>query len=257
MVFTPRTAILIVCSIFALASLMRMILHVRSGGAYASFLLPVSVILLTYLLVGPFPDAFRDPRAGRLARLLMLTLIFGDAVIVAGLVGYRYQTVSTTRIATARGNMMVEADMGQAWNEALAYIEQHTLPGAAVAVLPEGTSLDFLSGRRNPLREEIATPGFILSAAEGRAIAQLETSHTDLILVTNRLTAEFGPAVFGRDYSQQLMQWIDTHYRPCAMFGPVKDASLAIGAKPFFIRAYCADTDEARARLREPRMPSW
>jgi hypothetical protein len=36
------------------------------------------------------------------------------------------------------------------------------------------------------------------------------------------------------------------------MFGPIKDRSLQIGARSFFIRAYCADNgSEARARLRE------
>jgi hypothetical protein len=251
---TARAGMLIVCTVFAFVSISRMIMHVRSGGAYASFLLPVSVILLTYLLVEPFPAAFRDPRAGRVARTLMLSLILINSVLMAALLGYRYQTRQTTSISTARGQMIVEPDLGQAWNEALAYIDRTTRPGDAVAVLPEGTSLDFLSGRRNPLREEIATPGFITPAAEPQAIAQLQASHTDLILVTNRLTTEFGPSVFGRDYSVQLMQWIDANYTPCAIFGPVKDDTLQIGAKPFFIRAYCSAELEARARTREPRI---
>ena len=37
-----------------------------------------------------------------------------------------------------------------------------------------------------------------------------------------------------------------THHRaPPPMFGPVKDRSLEIGAKPFFIRAYCVERSEA------------
>lgn len=251
---TARTSVLIVCTIFALASLARMILHVRSGGAYGSFLLPVSVIIFTYLWVDPFPASFRDPRAGQIARGLILFLLLGDVFATAAILGYRYRTRETIAIDTPRGHMIVEPDLGVAWNEALAYIDQHTRPGDAVAVLPEGTSLDFLSGRRNPLREEIATPGFLPAAAQARAIEQLQSSHTDLILVTNRLTAEFGPAVFGVDYSQQLMHWIDANYTPCAMFGPVKNRDLQIGAKPFFIRAYCAERSEAR--LARPSSPT-
>jgi hypothetical protein len=159
--------------------------------------------------------------------------------VTAASIAYHYRTHFTVPITTARGTMIAEPDLGQAWNEALAYIDQHTRPGDAVAVLPEGTSLDFLSGRRNPLREEIATPGYLDAAGEARAIRQLQAAHTDLILITNRLTAEFGPAVFGRDYCQHLMQWIDAHYTVCAMFGPVKDRALQIGARRFFIRAYC------------------
>jgi len=237
---SARTAILITYTVYALASLARMILHVRSGGAYGSFLLPVSIVIFTYLWVGPFADGFRDARAGRVARTIVLALIIADAAATAGLLAYRYRTRNTVTIATARGTMIAEPDVGQAWNEALAYIERNTQPGDAVAVMPEGTSLDFLSGRRNPLREEITTPGFLDAAGEARAIRQLQEAHTDLILITNRSTAEFGPAAFGRDYCQQLMRWIDAHYTVCAMFGPVKDRNLRIGDKPFFIRAYCA-----------------
>ena len=41
------------------------------------------------------------------------------------------------------------------------------------------------------------------------------------------------------------MRWIDAHYTPCAIFGPVKDATLQIGDRPFFLRAYCPNAPEA------------
>jgi hypothetical protein len=240
--------------VYALASLARMILHVRSGGAYGAYLLPVSVVIFTYLWGEPFARLFRDARAGRTARTIALVVILGNAVVTAGLLAYRYQTRNTAVIATARGTMITAPDVGQAWNEALAYIDQHTRPGDAVAVMPEGTSLDFLSGRRNPLREEITTPGFLDAAAEARAIRQLAEAHTDLILIPNRPTTEFGPVAFGRDYNQRLMQWIDAHYTICAMFGPGQDAKLDIGDKRFFIRAYCATP---RARGVTEATPTW
>jgi len=33
-----------------------------------------------------------------------------------------------------------------------------------------------------------------------------------LVLIANRTTAEFGPAVFGRDYSQRLMRWVEAQH---------------------------------------------
>jgi hypothetical protein len=242
---SAQTATLMTFTVYALASLARMILHVRSGGAYASYLLPMSIVIFTYLWVGPFADRFRDARAARAARTIALALSVAAAVINAGVLAYRYQTRNTVAIATARGTMIAEPDIGQAFNEALAYIDRHTEPGDAVAVLPEGTSINFLSGRRNPLREEITTPGYLDAAAEARAIRQLQDAHTELILIANRPTAEFGHAAFGRDYCHRLMGWIETHYTPCAIFGPVKDPSLQIGAEPFFLRAYCPREDSA------------
>src|SRR3954454_22950106 len=110
--------------------------------------------------------------------------------------------------------------MGLALNQALDYIDRHTNTSDEIAVLPEGTALTFLSGRRNPLREEIITPGYLDDEAEERAIRQLDAAATALILIPNRPTRESGPAVFGRDYCQRLMRWIETRYTLCATFGP-------------------------------------
>jgi len=61
---------------------------------------------------------------------------------------------------------------------------------------------------------------------------------TRLILIVNRATREFGADSFGRDYSRRLMAWIEAHYAPCATFG-AQDPRLAVGDRPFFVRAYC------------------
>jgi hypothetical protein len=231
--------VLLVMTIFALASLARMILHVRSGGAYASYVLPVSIVLFAYMWVSPFAGILREARAVAIARGIAVTLMALSAVINSCVLAYRYQTRNTVAITTDRGRMITKPDMAQAVNEALRYIDRETAPGDAVAVLPEGTTITFLSGRRNPLREEIITPGYLDAEGEARAIRQLRDARTPLILVPNRPTREFGPNVFGRDYSQGLMQFIEANYSACAIFGPVKDRNLKIGDPPFFIRAYC------------------
>ncbi|HXE80573.1 MAG TPA: glycosyltransferase family 39 protein [Vicinamibacterales bacterium] len=235
-----QTMVLLTCAVFALVSLARMILHVRSGGAHASYLLPASVVLFTFLWVGVFPSRFAVPRAGRLAATIALALIVLDAFATAAIQAYRYRTRHTVAVATARGTAIVPPDIGQAWNEALAFIDRHTQPQETVAVLPEGTSLTFLSGRRHPLREEITTPGFLDEEGEARAMDQLTRTGTRLILITNRPTGEFGPVAFGRDYNQRLMRWIEARYRRCATFGPANGPDPQIGQSPFFIRAYCA-----------------
>ncbi|HJQ25792.1 MAG TPA: hypothetical protein VKA60_17870 [Blastocatellia bacterium] len=249
-----RTIILIVCAVYALASLARVILRVRSGGAYSSYLMPASVIMFTYIWMQPFAAIFKDRRARQLARHLVLGLMLADIAATAGLLAYRFRTRNTVPIATARGTIIAVPDIGQAWNEALGYIEQNTAPAAAIAVMPEGTSLDFFSGRRNPLREEITTPGFLDEAGEARAIRQLQGADTKLILITNRLTSEFGAAVFGRDYCQHLMQWIEANYEPCAIFGPDKNPDLQIGDRTFFIRAYRRKATQV-VRLSDKKMP--
>ena len=237
---SAHTATLIIFTVYGLASLGRVVLHVQSGGVYASYLLPVAVVIFTYLWVGPFASRFRDARVSRVARTTCVALLVCVALVNMVGLAYRYRARNTIAVVTARGTMITGPEIGLAFNEALAYIDGHTNERDALAVVPEGTSLNFLSGRRNPLREEIVTPGYLDAASEERAIQQLRDARTALILIPNRSTTEFGRTAFGRDYCQRLMRWIETHYTPCAIFGPVKDAGLQIGDKPFFIRAYCA-----------------
>ncbi len=233
-----RTIIVLTMSVFALASLARVILRVRSGGAYSSYLLPASIIVFTYGWAHPFADSFREDRTRRLARNIVVALLLADAALTAGLLSYRYRDKNTYTLKTDRGTMLAVPDLGQSMDEAISFIKRETAEGEPVAVMPEGTSLNFFTNRPNPLREEIVTPGYLDRAGEGRAIEQLIRSNTQLVLVTNRPTPEFGPQVFGRDYCQVLMRWIEQNFEECAIFGPDHDPNQQIGDKTFFIRAY-------------------
>ena len=236
---TREHAILVaVTALYALASLARVLLRVRSGGAYSSYLLPASVVLFTYSGAHVLPGMIRDARAGRLAHRIFLALILIWVAATAVVFSVRYRRDHTYQISSGRGVMIAVADLGKAFDEAIQLINAETATGEPVAVVPEGTSLDFLTGRTNPLREEILTPGYLDAAGEERAIRQLQVSLPKLIFVTNRATPEFGPAVIGRDYCVKLMAWVDQNYDSCAVLGPDHSANLDIGDKMFFIRAY-------------------
>jgi hypothetical protein len=234
--------VVVVYAVFALAQLARILLHVRSGGAYGSFLLPMSIVVFTYLWVGPFAGSLRDPSARRVTALLAIGLLIAADAGAAVVLAYRYRHLNTTAISTPRGTLIAPPDVASVWNDALAFIDARTRPGDPIAVLPEGTSLTFLSGRRNPLREEIVTPGFLDAAGEARAIRQISDAGTSLVLIVNRPTREFGAEAFGRDYDRTLMAWIESRYRPCATFGP---PGLNVGNARFFVRAYCRADGES------------
>ncbi|MCI0485053.1 MAG: hypothetical protein L0229_00355 [Blastocatellia bacterium] len=233
-----ETIVLIVVIVYALASLARVLLRVRSGGAYSSYLIPVSVILFTYWWVHSFAGIFRNEHARRYARNIAIGLILFDVAMTAGVLSHRYRKNNSHPITSARGTLITRPDLGLAFNEAINFINREIPPGSPVAVMPEGTSLNFFTDRPNPLREEITIPGFLDREGEERTIQQLIRSNTRLVLLTNRATPEFGPAAFGRDYSQRLMQWIEENYEQVAVFGPDHNPDLQIGAGVFFIRAY-------------------
>jgi hypothetical protein len=235
---TRRLQVVIVMSIYAMASLARIVLRVRSGGAYSSYLIPVSVILFTYCWVRIFPSFLSGWRARLMARRITVGILLADVVLTAILISYRYRINDTYPVSTARGTIVTQPELGRAFDEAVGFINNQSRPGEPIAVLPEGTSLDFLTDRRNPLREEIVTPGFLDGAGELRAIRQLEESDTRLILITNRPTPEFGPTFFGADYCRSLANWIDSNYELAGVFGINHDPDQKIGDKTFFIKAY-------------------
>ncbi|MBN2368897.1 MAG: glycosyltransferase family 39 protein [Vicinamibacteria bacterium] len=228
-----RTAALIVVTLFALAGLARMALRVRSGGAYSSYLLPASVILFVHLWQVYLPRLARFPARAvtrRLALAVLFTLTAGVAIAVV----CRYRGRYAHPLRTPRGTMVIRSDQGEAFESAMRFIEKRTAPGETVAVLPEGTSLLFFTGRRNPFNEEIVTPGLL---DEERSIRRLKETDTRLIFIANRPTVEFGADVWGRDYELRLADWIEKNYNLCGTFGAGPEARL--GDRRFFFRAYC------------------
>jgi 4-amino-4-deoxy-L-arabinose transferase-like glycosyltransferase len=235
---SPQKIIILVVTVYALASLARIILRVRSGGAYSSYLLPASVIMFTYAWMHPFASIFRHADTRRLARNIAVSLLMLDVAITASLLSFRFRDRNTSPITTERGTIIAIPDLAKAMNEAITFINRETVPGEPVAVMPEGTSLNFFTDRPNPLREEITTPGYLNPQDEERAIRQLTQSDTRFVLVANRATSEFGAEAFGRDYCRTLMSWIERNFEPCAIFGVDQDQNQQIGDKTFFIRVY-------------------
>jgi 4-amino-4-deoxy-L-arabinose transferase-like glycosyltransferase len=226
-----RAAVAVVASVFALASLGRMVLRVRSGGSYASYLLPVAVVLFTYAWCALLPAWLSSSSARRLMRRAGLVLLSGWVLVVAGLTVYRYRTQETVALTTPRGTMLTTPAMQPAFADAISFINTHTRPGDAVAILPEGTSLLFFCDRRNPLHEEITVPGFL---DEDRAIETLATRRVALVLIANRPTPEYGPVRFGVDYARRLMAAVQGRFVLCGRLGSAARAdSLAFAA-------YCA-----------------
>ena len=230
---------MVIVAASALASLARIAFRVSTGGTLSSFLLPGSVILFVYIWLVIFPRFVPNPATRRRATQLVSVALAASVLVTAVTLSIRYRRKFSYPVVTPVGTWRTASDLGIAFTQALQLIRERTAPGDAIAILPEGTSLVFLSERRNPLREEIVTPGFLDAAGEERAIESLRGSHAPLIFVAGRPTSEFGETSFGKDYNQRLMSWIEQSYSVCGILGPRRDASLQIGDPVFFLRAYC------------------
>ncbi|MBO0860953.1 MAG: glycosyltransferase family 39 protein [Chloracidobacterium sp.] len=237
---TGDGAALFTIAVYSLAILARVALRVPSGGAFGGSFLPTALILFCYLFLRAAPEVVsrwtQDLSERSRTRLIgagMLIALLAATVVVYGA---RYRLNFSYELMTPRGDLIVRRQIGEAFREALDFIAEHSAPGDAIAVLPEGSDLAFLSQRRMALRLQIFHPGFLDEQGERDEIGRLQSSNARYALIVNRSMHEFGADAFGSDYFTTLGRWIDEHYRLVKVCGESQDERLRIGDQIFFIK---------------------
>lgn len=235
-----HSAALFTLAAYSLAVLGRVVLRVPSGGAFGSFFLPTSLLLIYFLLTQRLPQALahwtQAPPTARVAQRLGRSLFVTAWLVTAIVFGVRYRKNFSYEIATPRGTFHTAASIGPAYREALDFLATHTQPGEAVAVLPEGSDLTFFSDRRMPLRHQILIPGLMSAGDESAAIKVLGLGEVRYVLIVNRPMREFGAVAFGSDFYQELGDWLDQNYRVAKVCGALNQSDIQIGAPVFFIK---------------------
>lgn len=148
--------------------------------------------------------------------------------------GYRYRKTFPALIQAPNGSLYATAETAPATQEAIAFLLNNSGPADAVAIVPEGSSLAFLTGRYMPLRHQILIPDFMDEQEEIRAVEKLRT--VKFALVINRPMREFGLEAFARDYYQKMGQVLQEEFHIVKVCGEVSDADPAIGNRRFFIK---------------------
>jgi hypothetical protein len=165
------------------------------------------------------------------------------AVLAAAAALYLYQLgridwgEHMTRVETPAGALRLRFGEAVAVGETLDYLASHARPGDTLATFPEAGFFNFVTGLRNPLREEQVFPG-VLDAERGLAAARrLALARPRFILLCNRPTREYGAVRFGADYAFALGRRIERLYVPTEAFGLARPLAR-VGARRFFIRLY-------------------
>jgi Dolichyl-phosphate-mannose-protein mannosyltransferase len=234
-----RNQVLLIVAVFSLVGIYRVIFNVSLRTFYTPFTVPGLIIVYLYLFFKVSPALLLKTVGSReYARRSAVVLM---AMVVAAL-AYHHAALARRRavfkISAPRGQLLTHPMLGRPVAEAIHLAVARTAPTDYLASLPQGTIVNFLAERPNPFREENVVPGVLTPDREAEAIRRLAEHRVPLILIGNLLTPEYGDRVFGLDYNQQLMHWIEEHYDPVATFSTTEDRELRFGDDEFFIRAY-------------------
>ena len=236
--FPQHSQILFLMVVFSLIAIGRVVLNLSIWSPYTSFTAPTVLVVYCYLFFRAAPAALlSSARAREYARVIAMVLI-AIWVTALGLEHADTARLNNFEITTPRGRLLTDAAVGRPLADAIRFTAARTEPGDYVLNLPQGSIVNFLADRRNPLREEIIVPGFLTPDREADAIRRVAERQVKLILVSNHLTPEYRDWAFGAHYNQPFMRWIEAHYHPIATFSAEPDKPLRFGDVQFFIVAY-------------------
>ena len=234
-----RAVFLLLIGLFSMVSMSRVFLRVTLLSAYVGFTTPVVLIAYAYLGLRFIPWHLRTSRRSlRHARRLGAVLVISGTVVVGVVYGRMARVLNDSPISAPRGTLLTHRALAEPCAEAIAFVQENTSPADYLVSLPQGTLINFLAERRNPLREENIVPGLLTPERETDAIRRILDHNVPVVLVANVLTYEYRDGAFGRDYNRPLMNWIEENYREVTTFSTSNRPGLQFGDQEFFIRAY-------------------
>jgi hypothetical protein len=181
-----------------------------------------AIYLLFWLLPGLLDQKFDvDPRPFRLTTWLALMIGFGILIRDS-----ETWYVAKTFAVGQGGDRMLAFDpqlnpAGAGVRLALAWIEKNVPRDGTLAVLPEGTTINYLSRRVNPTPCLDWSPTMLTVFGQAGMTAAFEKNPPDYICLVERDPSEFAVGYFGHSpgYGVELMQWIDKNYQPVYLIG--------------------------------------
>jgi hypothetical protein len=146
------------------------------------------------------------------------------AVVALNAVNLTADRSDLVPLTTKRGSIFVPTQVAANYKAGIAFIEEKNRRGELVLSVPEDVSLYFLSGQNSPTRLFQFSPGVV---APGKmtdgVIAEIERQPVQYLLWSNRTYADYGTTTFGKDFDQDLGDYLTSHYREVGPLVPHSD----------------------------------
>jgi hypothetical protein len=165
------------------------------------------------------------PRLGFSARTVTrneLLLCLGCLAVVAVYsVKMLADPTDLVRLTTDRGSIRVPKQVAQNYQAAIQFMKEKAGRGEMVLSVPEDTSLYFLSGTQCPTRVYVLSPGVTPPGkVTEETIQQIDRQPVRYLIWSNRTYPDYGAPVFGKDYDQEIGNYLTSHYHCVGLLVP-------------------------------------
>jgi hypothetical protein len=221
---------------FAAACASRVILGLTYGAVttpYSILAVPGLSACAAVIVLDLLPRRLAGP--GTFRRLIAVVLL---ALAVVAIARWRRLLPPSQGVLlhTPSGSLRLPAERALATAQVLAFLSTAGTE-ATLGGFPEAGFFNFVTGIRNPLRQEQVFPGHLDRAAEDRLAERLERSGPRYLLLINQTAPAFGSVAFGRDYAKEVGKVLARRYHLAASFGDAPP-DAPVGWPRFFIRVY-------------------
>jgi hypothetical protein len=214
---------LLLLSAFVLFSAPRILLRYYPFW-YGFYLLVPAYPFLVYLLGVRLPRMLPGRRLAAIAMASIAIVIMFD---FHEMTRKSYRDMESM-LVTPKGRMRdFPIGRAEAIGDFLTYVQRYlTDERPSLVVFPEGVSLNYFTGMRNPTAYYSFIPPEVDSpATEQRMLRELQSAEPDFLVLTSRDLRGFGRNGFGMDYALDIWAWITRAYTTERVFESPKAPS--------------------------------
>lgn len=220
---------------FALLLLPRILFNARFFH-YGFVLAAAATVLVAAALLDWIPRALdRRGAAGIVVQAVGATaLVFVAAASVRDSLAFMAR--KTVRVGS--GPDAFRADARGSFVDLVLENLDRASPSGPLVVLPEGVMINYLQRRPSSIPYLTMLPTDEAQFGEDELLGSLERRPPALIALVHRTADEYGTPLFGRDYAQRTMEWVQAHYAPAFTVGdPPLQPGSAFGIRVLTRRA--------------------
>lgn len=220
-------------ALFSLLLMMRVLFNAWAGH-YGFYILVPGLIVYYVFFLRLIPRLFNSEVIRRFIKLGFFCIFVLFIIYHFNLSRFCYSCKSL-KVDSDRGALYVFNNPREArTRELIEFLRANVGGDESLVVFPEGLTINFLSGIKNPLYYYIYLPQDLLkeNIREG-LIEDMEEKGIDYVALVQRSTAEYGYPIFGKDYAREIMEYVEQNYTLHKQFGPFPFTTAEYGIALF------------------------